>query len=119
MSTGIGNHKFSTDNKSIWEPDLAICPYCQYEHCEADFCDVGVGLIQCGPYYCPVCKASEISSLDTRILSEKEKETGWFEPGKPVSDVANTVNGKLVNHKEAKEYYNIGLLDVKQNRSKT
>ena len=26
--SGIGNHEYSTDYKSIWKPDLAICPYC-------------------------------------------------------------------------------------------
>lgn len=113
MSTGIGRHKFSTNNRSVWSPDHAICPYCSYEHCKADHVDVGIGLVQCGPYHCPVCEASEMSSLDTRVLTEREKETGWFEPGSPVSEVANTVNGKLVDHQEAKQYYNIGLLDTK------
>ena len=113
MSTGIGKHKFSTSNGSVWSPDEAICPYCNYEHCEADHCDVGIGLVQCGPYHCPACEASEISCLDTRNLTEREKETGWFEPGSPESDVANTVAGHLVNHREAKEYYYIGLLDKK------
>lgn len=113
MSTGIGNHEFSTNYKNIYKPDLAICPYCGYESCEADHCDVGIGMVQCGPYYCPQCQASEISSLDRRELTEREKETGWFKPGSPVSDVANTVNGRLVDHKEAKQYYDIGLLDEK------
>lgn len=113
MSTGIGKHKFSTSNGSIWNPDEAICPYCSYEHCVADHCDVGVGMVQCGPYHCPVCEASEISNLDTRELTEREKKTGWFQPGSAVSDAANTVNGRLVDHLEAKEFYDIGLLDKK------
>lgn len=114
MSTGIGNHEFSTNYKNIYKPDLAICPYCGYEFCEADHCDVGIGMVQCGPYYCPQCRASEISSLDKRELTDREKETGWFQPDSPVSDAANTVNGQLVNHKEAKQAYDIGLLDVKK-----
>lgn len=113
MSTGIGKHQYSTNHQNVWQPDEAICPYCQYEHCEADHVDIGVGLVQCGPYYCPECKASEISSLDKRELTEREKETGWFEPGAPVSSAANTVNGELVNHITAKEMYDIGLLDPK------
>lgn len=35
------------------------CPYCGTE-CEADWVDVGVGFVQCGPYYCENCGASEI-----------------------------------------------------------
>lgn len=113
MSTGIGRHKFSTNHKSIWKPDLAICPYCGFDECEADHVDVGVGLVQCGPYYCPKCHASEASSRDTRQLTDRESETGWYEPGTPVSETANTVNGVLVDHKEAKAMYDIGLLDMK------
>lgn len=113
MSTGIGKHEFSTNHGNIYSPDSAICPYCGFEQCEADHVDVGIGMVQCGPYYCPVCEASEISSLDKRELTEREKETGWFEPGSPVSDAANTVNGSLVDHKEAKQYYDIGMLDEK------
>ncbi len=114
MSTGIGKHEFSTNHRDIYHPDLAICPYCGFDSCEADHCDVGIGMIQCGPYYCPQCRASEISSLDNRKLTPREEETGWFQPGSPVSDVANTVNGRLVNHREAKQAYDIGLLDVKK-----
>ncbi|EFU6040832.1 hypothetical protein HT424_003261 [Escherichia coli] len=98
----------------MYRPDLAICPYCGFAECEADHCDVGIGMVQCGPYYCPQCRASEISSLDKRELTEREKETGWFKPDSPVSDAANTVGGVLVNHKEAKEMYDIGLLDEKK-----
>lgn len=114
MSTGIGKHQYSTNHRDVYHPDLAICPYCGFDSCEADHCDVGIGMVQCGPYYCPQCEASEISSLDKRELTAREKETGWFQPGSPVSDVANTVNGQLVNHKEAKQAYDIGLLDVKK-----
>lgn len=35
------------------------CPYCS-ELMEADHVDVGVGMVQCGPYYCQSCGASEI-----------------------------------------------------------
>lgn len=114
MSTGIGKHEFSTNHRNIYRPDLAICLYCGFDSCEADHCDVGIGMVQCGPYYCPQCRASEISSLDNRELTPREKETGWFQPGSPVSDVANTVNGQLVDHREAKQMYDIGLLDLKK-----
>jgi hypothetical protein len=35
------------------------CPYCGASM-EADWVDVGVGMVQCGPYHCYACGASEI-----------------------------------------------------------
>lgn len=35
------------------------CPYCK-EQTEADWVDVGIGMIQCGPFHCTSCGASEI-----------------------------------------------------------
>jgi len=113
MSTGIGKHKYSSNNNDVYSPDTAFCPYCNNPDCFADFCDVGIGMVQCGPYYCQACEASEISSLDTRKLTEKEKETGWYEPHTPVSETANTANGKLVDINIAKILNQVGLLDKK------
>lgn len=42
--SGIGKHKYSTSNNSIWNPDKAICPYCGASDCEADWVDVGLNL---------------------------------------------------------------------------
>lgn len=113
MSTGIGKHEYSTNDFSAYSEPKAICPYCGDANCEADWVDVGIGSVQCGPYHCMSCMASEISYLDKRDLTEKEKDTGWYEPGTPVSESANTVNGALVDHKTAKELYRAGLLDIK------
>lgn len=44
--------------------DYKRCPYCGYDKCDADFVDVGIGFIQCGPYFCDNCNASEIGSFD-------------------------------------------------------
>lgn len=89
------------------------CPYCG-SACHADFVDIGIGFQQCGPYFCENCKASSIGTYDSpRQLTPKEIETGWYAPGKPVSDKANTLNGKLVDHVEALELYRVGLLDIK------
>ncbi|QXV72933.1 hypothetical protein [Edwardsiella phage PVN06] len=112
---GLGNHEFSTNNNSIWKPDLAVCPYCGYEKCEADFCDVGVGLVQCGPYHCDRCHAIEIGVYDKPSqLSNEEEEKGWYAPGRRYVGCANTVNGELVNHDDAKKLYEMGLLDDKE-----
>lgn len=111
MSSGIGKHEFSYDPGSVHYEPIAICPYCGNRDCHADYVSVGVGLVQCGPYHCEECGASEISYLDTRELTTREKETGWYEPGTPVSENANTVGGELVDHETAKVLYRSGLLD--------
>lgn len=113
--SGIGMHNFSTDNKSIWKPDLAICPYCGDEECDADWVSVGVGLVQCGPYHCMNCGAIEIGSADSSVeLSEEEVATGWYSPGREYEGSGNTINGKLVNHDEAMAAYRAGILDEKK-----
>ena len=38
---------------------MTTCPYCESKM-DADFVDVGVGWVQCGPYHCVSCGASEI-----------------------------------------------------------
>lgn len=68
------------------------CPYCG-TFCHADFVDVGVGYVQCGPYHCENCKASEIGperhqSADARF-AEQELKTGWYAPGSPPGPNAN------------------------------
>lgn len=126
------------------------CPYCKSQM-EADWVDVGVGMVQCGPYHCYECEASEIGpELFDWYYKDREGETiylpgkrvylKWAKkklrwetqavlmPGHPfkeielktrfyqgrISPYANTVAGKLVNHIEAKQAYNIGLLDEKK-----
>jgi hypothetical protein len=42
-----------------YDTSLIECPYCK-DSMEADYVDVGVGMVQCGPYHCCSCGASEI-----------------------------------------------------------
>lgn len=80
------------------------CPYCGLE-CEADWCDVGVGLVQCGPFHCS-CGASEIGPHDEeRPLSAEEVNTGWYAPGSPPGSSANMLNGQIVSAKDMKDAY--------------
>lgn len=61
---------------------LQDCPYCG-SPCDADWVDVGVGHVQCGPYHCENCHAYEIGPEWEEVehrLSEEEKETGWYKP---------------------------------------
>lgn len=77
------------------------CPYCG-AYCYAEFVDVEVGMLRCGPYRCTNCNAYEIGPemkferltddrghyagrgriLNPEDFSDKELETGWFEPSK-------------------------------------
>lgn len=52
------------------------CPYCG-STCEADWVDVGIGMTQCGPYYCLDCKASEIGLYDD-IGFDRKLYHEWF-----------------------------------------
>ncbi|WP_433748302.1 hypothetical protein [Paenibacillus amylolyticus] len=121
--------------------DPEPCPYCG-DDCHADFVDVGVGMVQCGPYHCESCGASEIGPelsdwyvgerdeygrvinperkdgvpilRDGHPFSEVELEKGWYDPNKKkISPYANTINGVLVDHKTAKTAYDLGILDEK------
>jgi hypothetical protein len=81
------------------------CPYCQTP-CDADFVDIGVGYQQCGPFYCQRCEASEIGPCDQpRALSETEKATGWYAPGKEPGSSANVIGGKVVSHRVMETAY--------------
>lgn len=48
---------------SNYDTPTTKCPYCGTE-CEADWVDNGLGMVQCGPYYCENCGASQIGSFD-------------------------------------------------------
>lgn len=98
------------DNTYKTEP----CPYCETP-CLADWVDCGFGpCVQCGPYHCENCGASEIGPERGRgevTLNEEEERTGWYRS--KISPYANTYQGKLVDHKLALALYRKGLLDEK------
>jgi len=81
------------------------CPYCGIA-CDADFVDVGVGYVQCGPYHCHGCKSSQIGPHDTpRPLTPKEVEVGWYAPGAPPGSSANVIGGEIVSHQVMNKTY--------------
>lgn len=84
------------------------CPYCQHPACEADWVDVGVGLVQCGPFVCPECGASEVGPHDTNTLDPEEEKLGWFKPNH-FGTSANTFKGRHIGHVEARALYRAGL----------
>lgn len=87
------------------------CPYCGEINCEAEWCDVGVGFVQCAPYHCLVCHATEIGPHDgERELTEEEKRTGWYAPGTLSPHVSN-INGAFIEQDVALAMYREGLVD--------
>lgn len=84
------------------------CPYCGYPACQADWVDVGIGMVQCGPYVCDECGASQVGPYDKNSLDADEKRLGWFKPHH-IGTSANTYNGKHIDHITAKTLYKFGL----------
>jgi hypothetical protein len=90
------------------------CPYCGYDQCQADWVDVGVGLVQCSPFYCDECGACQIGPYDNEVeLTEQEKKFHWYEPGRSFLTCAPTLNGLPVKQDVAMFLYEVGLLDKK------
>lgn len=122
MNTNAHLHQDFIDNghnlvtlaggKDIYDPPIYGCPYCGFP-CSADYVDVGVGMQQCGPYFCQACKACQHHPEDSEPTDDAGIITGWHLPGAPISRHNNTVDGILVGHREAKAAYNRGRLDEK------
>lgn len=85
------------------------CPYCGNTDCSAEWCDVGVGFVQCGPYHCLQCNASEIGPFDKASPSDVEKTTGWYVPGR-VSEHVSTISGQIISSDVALAMYKQGLV---------
>lgn len=84
------------------------CRYCNALCC-ADFVDVGVGMIQCGPYHCEACGASEIGPHDDpRPLTDIEIDTGWYAPNSEPGSSANVdQDGRHIRYFEADTLYRL------------
>ena len=88
------------------------CPYCGNDGCEAEFCDVGVGYVQCGPYHCLSCKATEIGPYDKSTRTVREQELGWYAPHSAnLPDTVSTINGQFVSADLALSLYRRGRVD--------
>lgn len=106
------NHvSIPSSRRDPYDEPFESCPYCG-ESCEADFVDVGIGVVQCGPYHCYKCGASEIGPEGSEGCLEIEKKIGWYQDGK-ISPYANAVNGEIIDHKSAKKAYELGVLSSK------
>ena len=90
---------------SAYNTHTEKCPYCGMI-CEADWVDVGVGMVQCGPFHCENCYASQIGPHDEeRELTQDEERTGWYSPNSEPGSSANVIGGRIVGHEEALKNY--------------
>ena len=82
------------------------CPYCG-TWCHADFCDIGVGMQQVGPYHCDRCDASEAGPCeDYKSRPDYDAATGWYKPGSAPGDTANVDGtGRHISWQDADTLY--------------
>lgn len=88
---------------------LQTCPYCGNEHCNAEWCDIGVGFTQMSPYHCDACLATEIGAYDKTTPTAAETAAGWYAPGR-LPDTVSSVNGCLIDTKTALRLYEAGVV---------
>lgn len=93
----------------------ATCPYCGNTECDADWVDVGIGYVQCMPYYCDACGACEMGPYDSykRELTPDEKRTRWYAPGNAGDTSGPTLGGVPLDNATASAIYHMGVLDKK------
>ena len=81
---------------------------------EADWVHNGVDYVQCGPYHCFRCGASQIGPGDDSRpdfeATEEERTTGFYR-GR-TSPIANTFMGVPLHHRDAESLHLMGVLDA-------
>lgn len=85
--------------------EVLPCPFCGHP-CEADWVDVEVGWVQCGPYWCESCGASEVGPYDKK--GGRKTLHGWYVPGSGFASTVNVFEGKPVSHHVAEFLYKKG-----------
>lgn len=80
--------------RGAYETPDEPCPYCG-TMTQAEFCDVGVGMVQVSPYHCHECQATEAGPYD-RLDAQPDPETGWYPPTKAkVRDASATAGARM------------------------
>lgn len=105
---------FSFDNHEKLKNGFPVetCPYCGAEECEAEWCDVGVGYVQMGPFHCEACGAFSIGAYDKTKPTKEERECGWYKPDRgTLPDTVSTIGGRIIDSKTALGMYRKGLVD--------
>ena len=92
--------------RATYETPPTDCPFCGAV-CEADWVDVGVGMVQAGPYHCTECHSSEVGPYDkTDGRTDIDDRYGWYKPESPAGSSANTNEaGEIITWKEADTNY--------------
>lgn len=70
--------------RSAYETPPELCPYCGAK-CEAEWTDVGVGMVQTGPYWCGECFAVQAGPYD-KPRPDYDAKTGWYKPKETPDD---------------------------------
>ncbi|WP_060733772.1 hypothetical protein [Burkholderia cenocepacia] len=93
--------------------DTETCPYCAEPGCSAEWVDVGVGMVQAGPFHCEACGAFEIGPYDDTTPSEDERRVGWYSPSRDeLPKTVSTLDGKYLDAQTALSMYRRGLVDA-------
>lgn len=72
---------------------IACCPFC-FGKCHAEYVDVGVGMVQCEPFCCEDCGATEIGSVEG--YGAPEGATVWMGYYLPVEGPSDTEQWQAV-----------------------
>ena len=87
------------------------CPYCGEKDCEAEWCDVGVGYVQMGPFHCENCHAFSIGAYDKIEPTAEERKCGWYKPFRDeLPDTVSTIGGIPVDSQTALAMYRRGFV---------
>jgi hypothetical protein len=105
---------FTFDNHEKLKNGFPVedCPYCGEEECEAEWCDVGVGYVQMGPYHCTSCGAFSIGAYDRTTPTDEERKCGWYRPDRrPLPDTVSTIGGRVIDSSTALGLYRMGVVN--------
>ena len=88
------------------------CPYCGNPDCEAEWCDVGVGYVQQGPFVCQYCSAFSIGAYDKVTPTDEERKCGFYKPDRrPLPDTVSTIHGRIIDSHTAIRLYQMGIVE--------
>jgi hypothetical protein len=92
--------------------DTTTCPYCGEGGCSAEWVDVGVGMVQAGPFHCEACGAFELGPYDDMTPTDEERRVGWYSPTRTeLPSSVSTLDGRFLDSQTALGIYRQGLVE--------
>jgi hypothetical protein len=92
--------------------DTTVCPYCGEAGCSAEWVDVGVGMVQAGPFHCEACGAFELGPYDDMTPTQEERRVGWYSPTRTeMPNTVSTLDGRFLDSQTALSMYRQGLVE--------